>query len=138
MARYALTLGFVIQPRWGSERGRVFFIDHDGPYHCLAFESLSSLTALPSRNQVSQSIEPFGAGTDDLRSFLEGSPSHYSVHDLRRSRLGSTEFYGGIAKQSSDHLLEAVRSNEITGHLIQNLINIVVSPAKTEVGGACT
>jgi len=93
----------------GNPAGRVFFVDHDGPYHCLAYTSLSDvislflsqsaddawqeLTSLPRLESSSQTIETFEPDSGDLSSFLEGFPSYYSVHDLRQARLGAAFFY---------------------------------------------
>ena len=89
----------------GSPAGRVFFVDHEGPCHCLAFESLANaislflsepadeawqrLSNLPACEAENQDIKTFEADSDELRSFLKGFPPYYSVHDLRQAKLGA-------------------------------------------------
>jgi hypothetical protein len=92
----------------GGAMGRIYYAEHDGPWHCLCAERFSNflseilecgsakgVVARISRRmpKLQTSIEMGKLlqeeTSSDVRDFLNQFPSHYTVHDLRHVPLGS-------------------------------------------------
>lgn len=99
----------------GTFAGAVYLVDHNGPSHALAFESLEQCLTFAHRHlarvwlsqhtdsdlvwEVEDSIgsfdiresriHDFAADEPSLKEFLSSFPGHYSVHDLRDGTIGA-------------------------------------------------
>jgi hypothetical protein len=81
----------------GNPPGIVYFIHHDGPWHCPRFSSLEqcilhfladpgphkSLFSSIDETPRSTTIHEFHSEEPELNEFLSGYPDYYSVHDFR-------------------------------------------------------
>jgi hypothetical protein len=87
----------------GDTQGLVYYVDHEGPWHCLRFKSMQDCIAhfLTVRDPLSRlwdgvavpnrypTVAEFHADEDSLRAFLAAFPGHWWVHDLRRVVIGA-------------------------------------------------
>lgn len=109
----------------GDPPGQVFFVDHNGPTHTHAFDSLAELLVLLTASSADSLWDRLGALTrgaaaavqlsdftsdsQELSDFLDRFPGHFTVHDLRNSSKGSHFYYNltgpdGIARYGDDRL----------------------------------
>ncbi len=109
----------------GDPPGRVFFVDHDGPSHTHAFDSLAELLILLTESSadrlsdrlfglargdaVEVPLSDFTCDSQELSDFLGRFPGHFTVHDLRKSVRGSHFYYNrtgpdGIARYGNHRL----------------------------------
>lgn len=92
-----------------GQPGPVFFVDHEGPYHWMRFESFANCldhfltdptpfeTLAHGRPEIvaPPRIAEFGTEDPALRAFLSKFPDHYRVIDLRRDPPGRAFTYDG-------------------------------------------